>query len=280
MRSQKTLKKNLDIGQTYQYSELCKIINEPVMKGGSKKSQRLRWQKYFDFELSPDGYKILYIPSRVREPDPLDSSGKFRKHINVLLVDYLQKHDNFCDMTMRQLMELFGFVNPEFQNISNSSEDMFKSNSKIYEIGWRNIPNALNALENKEVIYLDKQTYLVPCDGSAHCKASVIDMMKIEELKKMIITDMGCQSEKDIRASHRSIGLYKKLNAEIKEHLGYAKYYTKYHIEYIGKRVKFLTPEEISTHRQQVNQSTVKSLESHFVEDSLLEKLVENYVKL
>ncbi|MDY5818560.1 MAG: hypothetical protein SPK26_11075 [Treponema sp.] len=279
MRSQKTLKKNLDIGQTYQYSELCKIINEPVMKGGSKKSQRVRWQKYFDFELSPDGYKILYIPSRVREPDPLDSSGKFRKHINVLLVDYLQKHDGVCNMTLAQLMELFGFVNPEFLESDNGDIETFKTKDLIYTVGRTNIPKAFDYLSEQEIIYYDKQTYFVMEDGT-HVKATAIDKMKLDDLKESVMSEMHCKTEKDIFASHRQFGFFKKLTPYLKEYLGISKFYYKYHIEYIGKKRKWLTPEEISTKRIQVNQEMIKSLENKFVENSLLETLVENYVKL
>ena len=274
MRSQKTLKKNLGIGQTYQYSELCKIINEPVMKGGSKKSQRLRWQKYFDFELSPDGYKILYIPSRVREPDPLDSSGKFRKHINVLLVDYLQKHDNFCAMTLTQLMEFFGFVNKNFVNLEDSEfKDFIISNARTI------IKNALNALDEKEIIFLSKTTYCIK--DSIHVELALPEQMMVDQISENLLLELNCKDMREVYAKKKNRLYFQKMNAALKLCFGIQKTYARYSIEYTGKRVKYLTEQEISEKHFHINDVFIESLKKKKdAKEYLEQELVDKYIRL
>lgn len=113
----------LELGMVVKnYREMCRILNEQVCEGNSKKAQLKEWARYFLWEKKGQKFIILDIYD---EPLPKDdgraNKNIYATYIEVILVKILAKQKNSKDpfyFTTNQMWKLLGMINNNYKNIS------------------------------------------------------------------------------------------------------------------------------------------------------------------
>lgn len=203
--SQKILAR-LPVGDTVgNYKELCKILNEPVLDGNSKKTQLERWSRYFQFERveGTQGYKIIQVydvplPSGERtyikkDPDPpYRSRAVYAPHIRLLLLDYLKCEYDKANRdgsghlgvrkTFQDLFLITGMVN---RNYRDAYISIFKSSG---------IPKRFSDLLGDEVQKYEIENFFRACNTTCTgvMKSALQNMVSrklIEHQEVLIVVD-------------------------------------------------------------------------------------------
>ena len=165
----------LELGMVVKnYKEMCRILNEQVCGGDSKKAQLKEWARYFLWEKRGQKFIILDIYD---EPLPKDDGRQnkniYVQYIEVILMKILSKQKNTKEpfyITTNQLWKLLGMINNNYKNISLddlnnmitdyevTSFDMKKfyqrCNQRLREILF----SSLNKLEDRALIKYEIET--------------------------------------------------------------------------------------------------------------------------
>ena len=159
---------------------MCRILNEQVCGGDSKKAQLKEWARYFLWEKRGQKFIILDIYD---EPLPKDDGRQnkniYVQYIEVILMKILSKQKHTKEpfyITTNQLWKLLGMINNNYKNISLddlnnmitdyevTSFDMKKfyqrCNQRLREILF----SSLNKLEDRALIKYEIETVIVFLD--------------------------------------------------------------------------------------------------------------------
>ncbi len=102
------------------YKEMCLILGEETMEGNSRKAQIKEWERHFDYERQGNKYIIKEVYST---PLPKDFSDNdvYTKYVQVILMKHL-KEQGSGEFTMKQLLQLCGFVNQYWDDMNLLAE--------------------------------------------------------------------------------------------------------------------------------------------------------------
>lgn len=239
----------LELGMVVKnYKEMCRILNEQVCGGDSKKAQLKEWARYFLWEKRGQKFIILDIYD---EPLPKDDGRQnkniYVQYIEVILMKILSKQKNTKEpfyITTNQLWKLLGMINNNYKNISLddlnnmitdyevTSFDMKKfyqrCNQRLREILF----SSLNKLEDRALIKYEIETVIVFLDEdrkTVYKPANDIQKKKILKAERKALLDMQLKSKQHAYAKFKETEFFEKVNAYLHEWYGW---------EYTFNRVK------------------------------------------
>lgn len=239
----------LELGMVVKnYKEMCRILNEQVCGGDSKKAQLKEWARYFLWEKRGQKFIILDIYD---EPLPKDDGRQnkniYVQYIEVILMKILSKQKNTKEpfyITTNQLWKLLGMINNNYKNISLddlnnmitdyevTSFDMKKfyqrCNQRLREILF----SSLNKLEDRALIKYEIETVIVFLDEdrkTVYKPANDIQKKKILKAERKALLDMQLESKQHAYAKFKETEFFEKVNAYLHEWYGW---------EYTFNRVK------------------------------------------
>lgn len=105
------------------YEEMCRLLNQDILAGNSKKAQLEQWRRYFDWE--NDGHKFIIL-TVYEEPiaGMLPDSAIYAKFMQLAL---MEAFDNINGGTYHffatRLMERVGMVNEDYKQLISSEEN-------------------------------------------------------------------------------------------------------------------------------------------------------------
>ena len=104
------------------YREMCRILNEQVYGGDSKKAQLKEWARYFLWEKKGQKFIILDIYDEpLPKEDGRQDKNIYVQYIQVILMKILAKQRDSKEpfyITTNQLWKLLGMINNHYKNIS------------------------------------------------------------------------------------------------------------------------------------------------------------------
>lgn len=242
---------NLVVGMVVKnYKELCKLLNENVLEGNSKKAQLKEWERYFLWEKKGQKFIILEIYD---EPLPKNDGRQNRnvyvQYIEVILMKLLSKQKNnkyVFYITTRQLWKLLGMINNDYKSISledlNDKIPEYKVTSfdvnKFYQRCNQRLRDilysSLNNLQTRSLIKYEIETVIVSKDEKnnlLYSPANDIQKKKILKAERKALLDMGLESKRHVYAKFKDEEFFEKLNAYLQEWYGW---------EYTFKRIKII----------------------------------------
>ena len=117
------------------YKEMCKLLNEPVTNGNSKKAQEKNWKRYFSFTKQGQRYIITEVYA---EPFPSDDARKrkegiYTKYVECLLMEILTSNSDGHALTISKndLFETLGMVNERYHQYINNRPELVKTLNEI-----------------------------------------------------------------------------------------------------------------------------------------------------
>lgn len=242
----------LELGMVVKnYKEMCRILNEQVCGGDSKKAQLKEWARYFLWEKKGQKFIILDIYD---EPLPKDDGRQnkniYVQYIEVILMKILSKQKNTKDpfyITTNQLWKLLGMINNNYKNISLddlnnmitdyevTSFDMKKfyqrCNQRLREILF----SSLNKLEDRALIKYEIETVIVFLDEdrkTVYKPANDIQKKKILKAERKALLDMQLESKQHAYAKFKETEFFEKVNAYLHEWYGWEYTFNRIKINY------------------------------------------------
>ena len=119
------------------YKELCKLLEEPVKAGNSKKAQLKDFEKYFAYEKDKNAYIIteIYDVPQLKE----DGRQKYLQLLEPIILNYLAMKKGCHLESWNKWFQKFGMINPEFYDESCGEAE------RLY---WSANPHSLFLLRN------------------------------------------------------------------------------------------------------------------------------------
>ena len=130
--------KNISSGiRVANYKELCKLLEEPVKAGNSKKAQLKDFEKYFAYEKDKNAYIIteIYDVPQLKE----DGRQKYLQLLEPIILNYLAMQKGCHLESWNKWFQKFGMINPEFYDESCGEAE------RLY---WGANPHSLFLLRN------------------------------------------------------------------------------------------------------------------------------------
>ena len=242
----------LELGMVVKnYKEMCRILNEQVCEGDSKKAQLKEWARYFLWEKKGQKFIILDIYD---EPLPKDDGRQnkniYVQYIEVILMKILSKQKNTKEpfyITTNQLWKLLGMINNNYKNISLddlnnmitdyevTSFDMKKfyqrCNQRLREILF----SSLNKLEDRALIKYEIETVIVFFDEdrkTVYKPANDIQKKKILKAERKALLDMQLETKQHAYAKFKEMEFFEKVNAYLHEWYGWEYTFNRIKINY------------------------------------------------
>lgn len=145
------------------YKEMCKILDEPMKTGNSKKAQLKEWQRYFSYEKQNYSFIIKKIYELPLPPN--NNITNYIPLIEKLILHYIvaESENNILYIPKGRLLKLLKMINNEYSimkyrkmqlskqyNIPKETIiDFYNTSDDLLE---RNIVTALNSLKNQSLI--------------------------------------------------------------------------------------------------------------------------------
>lgn len=241
--------KNLIIGDTLSYKELCKKLNQPVYGGNQKKSQLKEFKRYFDFENVNRKIIITDIYD-----EPLDSQSRavpknaiYVKFIECVLLDHLSKQDGYrVYISPTKLWLLFGIITDKYIKYNKDREELKKISDKMTDFEIKeffkrcnnNFPkivnSSLDSLQRRCLIKYSKPYMIIEKNNGImeHREADDSEVSYILKTKRNVMDELGVEIEIQIYWNGQEEEYFNKLNNVFKEEKNWEGVYTCYKIVY------------------------------------------------
>ena len=216
MLSLETIKKNLNVGDVYTQTELCKILGQPIFRNSNQRKAQLKtFQRFFDLTKEDNLIIIdkIYDTIQPVTPRKIREDSVYAQYMQYLLMNYLYLQEgNVAAMTSRQWWVVLSLINENYHKLfSDNSNDKewiknvasyitdeqiqnFKSrtSNKYYNI----FNQTLKSMEDKRFIMSEK-VYMVGTDWCDLHEADSdekelwleTDRAALQELNKILLND-------------------------------------------------------------------------------------------
>lgn len=220
------------IGKSYR--DMCRILEEPILEGNSKKAQLKEWKRNFDWDRQ--GNKFIVTEKYIATlPEDFSDNDIYTKYIQTILAKYLKENGD-GQFTMTQLLKLCGFVNEnwndvtvlnkyiENENISFAQAKYYLNQlcGHVYSYCTKALTRCLNRLAKRDFLRWHKILYIQDKDVKDNSFRLATDneyriylniLMKVKKDMNIRYVNLYSQDE-----------YYKKIDALIEE-LGWNKAY-------------------------------------------------------
>ena len=242
--------KNLVIGDTLSYKELCNKLNQPIYGGNQKKSQLKEFKRYFDFEKVNRKIIIIDIYDEVLDPEIRDTpkNAIYVKFIECVLLDYLSKQKDFkVYITRTKLWLLLGVITENYIKYNKDREELKKLSNRMTDFEINNffkrcnnnfpkiIDSSLNSLQRRCLIKYSKPYMIIEKDiygNVKHREANDSEVSYILKTKRNIMKKFGVEIEIQIYWNGQEEKYYEELNKIFKEEKEWEGVYLCYKIVY------------------------------------------------
>ncbi|HCL4447280.1 TPA: hypothetical protein N2D16_002885 [Clostridium botulinum] len=294
--------KNLTKGMIIKnYKELCEIL-EVKTKGGDAKKAQLKELSYY-CKYTKEGHKFI-IQEVYKKPLPIQdkrlNSNTYVEEIGDIILEYLYKNDTNKLLSLSNLMEILGIVNPSYNVGYNNKKELSEIlELNIFDLNYfydntRNefkkiIERALNNLKSRKVLEWHRQlTFIRKVYNNDLEKyfysfevATDKQVEEIINIEKEIMQELNCKNSKEVFLKRLSKKLYKESTKRIlnkysdKSYIGYFRAYKLY----IGDRAIKIEYDNIKEKRQELNSKiknkSNKLLKNYKYKDMLIGKLID-----
>ena len=203
--------------QSYTYSELINLLEEPRKEGNAKIKQITDWYRYFDY----DKHKTKFVIKEIyKEPKPQIIKPRHSKYINLtwfLLKSLLGKQG---ESTKTNLMQTIGFVTNDFIKEAFNLGIDDHAVSFVYSKINSKFTSNINSFENKEMMHYSKVLYGVKKRTGEVIELTPQEIEKYNELDLQAVTNTFKSDEFE---AYKSVPSSNPKGIIIKEH-HYQKY--------------------------------------------------------
>lgn len=238
--------KNLIIGDTLSYKELCNKLNQPTYGGNQKKYQLKEFKRYFDFE---NVNRKIIITDIHEYPKPEEAKNAiYVKYIECVLLDHLSKQKDYkVYISSTRLWLLLGVITENYTNYNKNRNELKKISDRMtdFEINDffkrcnNNFPkiidSSLNSLQRRCLIKYSKPYMIVEKDENGnliHREATDSEVSYILKVKRKVMKEFDVDIEIQIYWNGQEEEYYDSLNKIFKEEQGWESIYTCYKIVY------------------------------------------------
>lgn len=279
------------------YREFCKLTDEPIKSGKSKRLQLADWTRYFDFHKSTNSQSYI-IDQVYDEPYPEEEFRKdvvYSKLIQYILAERLAIEETTeIDMTKRQLYLYLGMVNSSYINdvekqaaldifYEKHQDNMTPEQSFYYYNDFSIhtnrrldsiIENALSSMEERKLIIKNKRYKIIETvieDNKKVPKMRQADNNEMSIIIDIIREYLDEHPEFSFINAYNYKRYYGGLNKIFKERMGWDSVYQSIQIIFgedsIKKYVTVLGDElleECKKNQVELNSVIVERLNKHF----------------
>lgn len=203
------------------YKDMCRILEEPVLEGNSKKAQLKEWKRYFDWDRQGNKFIVTekYI---IQLPEDFSSNDVYSKYIQTILAKYLKENGD-GKFTMTQLLKLCGFVNEN----------------------WNDITALDRYIENENITYAQAKYYLFQLSYhvNTYCRTALIRCLNrlskrdfLRWQKVLYVQDIDAEGGKFRLATENEYRTYLNILMEVKSSMN-IKYINLYNKDEFYRRI-------------------------------------------
>lgn len=242
----------LELGMVVKnYREMCRILNEQICEGNSKKAQLKEWARYFLWEKKGQKFIILDIYDEpLPKEDGRQDKNIYVQYIQVILMKILAKQRDSKEpfyITTNQLWKLLGMINNHYKNISLDelneripeyeikSFDMKKfyqrCNQRLREILF----SSLNRLQNKALVKYDIEIVIVYIDtnGEAIYEPANDEQEKcVLKAERKALLDMKLETKRQVYAKFKDTEYFSRVNSYLQKWYGWEYTFSRIKIKY------------------------------------------------
>ena len=280
--------KNLIIGDTLSYKQLCEKLNQPVYGGNQKKSQLKEFKRYFDFE---NVNRKIIITDIYEEPlDPqiraVPKNAIYVKFIECVLLDHLSKQDGYrVYITKTKLWLLLGIITENYIKYNKNRKELKKLSNKMTDFEIKEffkrcnnnfpkiITGSLNSLQRRSLIkYSEPYMIIENYNGKIeHREATDSEVSYILRTKRNVMKQFGAEIEIQIYWNGQEDEYYDVLNKIFKKEKGWDGVYTCYKIVYDQENaLEAFSEDAVKLCKLILNEKVIERM------DTQADKLVEN----
>lgn len=171
---------NLTSDTIYSSTEICRIFDQPNLKGNSRTAFNRRLSQFASFIYDPKDC-LYYITEIYTQPLPDERSTKYDKLIKILLLNYLlQQENNTAVLGRKKWWEQLNMVSPEYLSLSHKTaqfpatvdltplypfgkppEDVIQYNIQTF---FRQSYSQLNNIFRRALTRLQQQSFIIYSD--------------------------------------------------------------------------------------------------------------------
>lgn len=238
--------KNLVIGDTLSYKELCNKLNQLTYGGNQKKSQLKEFKRYFNFE---NVNRKIIITDIYEHPESEEARNAiYVKYIECVLLDHLSKQKDYrLYISRTKLWLLLGVIAENYIKYNENREELKKISNKMtdFEINDffkrcnNNFPkiidSSLNSLQKRCLIKYNKPYMIVEKDENGnliHREATDSEVSYILKVKRNVMKQFNVEIEIQIYWNGKEEEYYDTLNKIFKKEQGWESIYSCYKIVY------------------------------------------------
>ena len=131
--------KELIIGETFKYKDLCEFLNEPIKKGTNSKNAQLKeWSRYFEFEIVDKKIIITDVYNEPKEkPVYYPANSIYVECIEKILMTYLAKQEkNVTYISSQYLYLTLGMINRDYIEMQRPDQKPKLMEAIRKKYGW------------------------------------------------------------------------------------------------------------------------------------------------
>lgn len=242
----------LELGMVVKnYREMCRILNEQICGGDSKKAQLKEWARYFLWEKKGQKFIILDIYD---EPLPKEDGRANRniyvQYIEVILMKILAKQRDSKTpfyITTNQMWKLLGMINNNYKNISLdelndripdykvTSFDMNKFYQRCNQRLRKILFSSLDRLQGKALIKYDIEIVIVYMDEHnevVYEPANDEQTKCVLKAERKALLDMKLETIRQVYAKFKDTEFFSRMNTYLQEWYGWEYSFNRIKINY------------------------------------------------
>ena len=259
------------------YGAMCKAVGEEIKGGNGKICQIKRWKKYIDFDM--DGQKFIINKIRTQPlPDNIRKDDIYTQDVFVILSDYLSNETKGItknEMTISQMLVLFGFVSDKYlnedeqitifsekNNCSKKQAIYFYSflNSFIRDYCVKYLKRNLDRLATKNYITVESYYKIIFGEEKIIRKANHKEEKLINSIEKAIKKEF-----KKLNYYNRRL-YYSKLNKELLKY-GIKQCYKTYYIDLKQNKENLNINKDFKTAKSDINKNCLLAMYKQIDDD-------------
>lgn len=281
--------KNLIIGDTLSYKELCGKLNQPVYGGNQKKSQLKEFKRYFDFENVNRKIIITDIYDEPLDPQAraVPKNAIYVKFIECVLLDHLSKQEGYkVYITKTKLWLLLGIITENYIKYNKNRKELKKLSNKMTDFEIKEffkrcnnnfpkiITGSLNSLQRRSLIRYSEPYMIVEKNRYGeleHREATDSEVSYIIKTKRNVMKQFGVEIEIQIYWNGQEYEYYDVLNDIFKEEKNWESVYTCYKIVYDQENaLEAFSEDAVKLYKLILNEKVIERM------DTQADKLAEN----
>lgn len=216
------------------YKALCRLLDEPIKGGDSKKAQIKAWNRFFSFEREGNAFIIKEVYSIPLPTE--DKRAKYLCDIEPILFSFLADCGGDYETTVRQWgidIDLFDAdifdedkQSDFIENYGTNPYILYRTVNDTASLFRQVLYSALSALQKKGLLVYETNLYVVSASTGGKHKASNSECSTYAALQEEIMHSLGCTNMQALYASMSKTKIYfNRLHEQMKKQHGWSNAY-------------------------------------------------------